>query len=241
MGTDNLFSGGRGRPLSRGNALASSVARHGVVRFRSLLGARPSWPPFDEERRAAQRRGYTPAPSDLIIRLGGGRPRPPYARPIAPRRGALQKRRRMRSSWRAKGSLFEAASPKNGSRPPVVWACSHRNPCGAATEEMSQQEGPGYTQAIPAPPRLRGRHAFIFGGRSQAPRLFLTGRPGSATMLFRKSVAPAAGSPRRSLEHSEITSHPRHRPGQQACGHPHPGQSNQTHRPAPSEERRAHG
>ena len=59
MGTDNLFSGGRGRPLSRGNALASSVARHGVARFRSLLGARPSLPPFDEERRAAQRRGYT--------------------------------------------------------------------------------------------------------------------------------------------------------------------------------------
>ena len=49
MGTDNLFSGGRGRPLSRGNALASSVARHGVARFRSLLGARPYRPPFDEE------------------------------------------------------------------------------------------------------------------------------------------------------------------------------------------------
>ena len=76
-------------------------------------------------RRTAAR--LHPAPSDLIIRLGGGRPRPPYARPIAPRRGALQKRRRMRSSWRAEGSLFEAASPKNGSRPPVVWACSHRN------------------------------------------------------------------------------------------------------------------
>ena len=122
-------SGGRGRP-PRGNALASSVARHGVARFRS------PWERGRPGRRGKQDENMSPAEARKAQRHSLPVPRlqPGNAghharmiRKIAPRRGALQKRRRMRSSWREDGSLFEAASAKNGSRPPVVWACSHRN------------------------------------------------------------------------------------------------------------------
>jgi len=118
MGTDNLFFGGWGRPFSRGNALAYSVARHGVARFRS------PWERGRPGRRGKQDENMSPAEARRAqrhslpvprLQPGNARHRTRMTRKIAPRRGALQKRRRMRSSGNHK---VTTQVPARGGRAP---------------------------------------------------------------------------------------------------------------------------